>query len=167
MRLKFFLLLLIFGLTLSAHAVDVHKWVDENGITHYSDEKPDSDSLTTTVIEVPANYVTSDEENYYSVVKQWERLHQERLALKQLKLEQAKLNSVKYSESVPVVVNLDPDRKTYVPAYPYHFAKRFHRFPNDNVKDFKFKPDYPKDVRSKGRRIHPKEDFSGLRIRIK
>ena len=73
-------------------ATVVHKWVDANGITHYSDTPPEITPVQLTQIEVPDVVVTADKttSDYYSIANQWQRLHRERLERDRLALERAK-----------------------------------------------------------------------------
>ena len=79
-----------------AHAEKIHKWIDANGITHYSDEAPVKPVGDVILIELPASHTLTEgaEINYYSIFNQWKRVHQERIVREQIKLEKAKLQSI-------------------------------------------------------------------------
>ncbi|MGD8421137.1 MAG: DUF4124 domain-containing protein [Gammaproteobacteria bacterium] len=93
---------------LPAFAVGVHKWVDEKGVTHYSDEAPEA--IETTLIDLPEPAVRQAddediEDDYYSISKQWERMNRERLEREKLELERAK---------IAAAVRPPPPRTVYV-----------------------------------------------------
>ena len=96
------MLLLLSVVTLNAHAGSVHKWVDAQGVTHYSDQLPKSSANTNynavKQIDVLDSYSSSSRnsdarDDYYSVTNQWARMREERLERKQLQLEKAKADS--------------------------------------------------------------------------
>ena len=72
-------------------AVTVHTWVDEQGVTHFADAPPGGAQ--------PSNEVEVDEgptkgraeDDYYSIVNQWQRLRAEREAQDALALERDRL----------------------------------------------------------------------------
>jgi hypothetical protein len=66
---------------LPAYAGVVHKWIDEKGITHYSDEAPVSETSEMTQIELPrtTQATAGAHGDYYSIANQWERMLRERL----------------------------------------------------------------------------------------
>src|SRR5210317_692763 len=89
---------------LPAYAGVVHKWVDEKGITHYSDEAPVANTSEMMQIESPANTqaTAGTQGDYYSIANQWERMHRERLERTKLKLEKDRLKAAKRKD--------EPDR---------------------------------------------------------
>ena len=104
----------------------IHKWVDENGVTHYSDEAPVHSASEITLIELQATHSKNiDVENdYYSISNQWMRAYEERIAREKIKLEKAKVKaSQRPAEPSIVYVNEPEDR--YVVAYPYHFRHKY------------------------------------------
>lgn len=79
----------------SVSAATIHKWVDEKGITHYSDQAPAA-STGVTRFEIDARgYAISsalrESDRFYSIANQWKRLNRERLQRQQLALQQAAL----------------------------------------------------------------------------
>lgn len=125
---------------LPAYASGIHKWVDEQGVTHYSDQAPESDILQVSVIEIPAaHYTVSDiEKDYYSITNQWMRVHQERLELEKIKLEKAKQKAAQRPAPPQVVYVNESYEDRYRVAYPFFIHKKFkhkrkkHRFFKDN-----------------------------------
>jgi hypothetical protein len=80
---------------LPAYAGVVHKWVDEKGITHYSDAAPVADTSEMTQIELPrtTQATAGAQDGYYSIANQWERMLRERLERAKLKLEHGRLKA--------------------------------------------------------------------------
>lgn len=110
------------------HAGSIHKWVDENGVTHYSDQAPDENFKHVDQLDVTDVYQSSNaEDDYYSASKQWERAHAQRVARKQLQIEKAKLKQAK-AQVTPQVVYVqqenDTRRKVYYPIYSNGFLNR-------------------------------------------
>ncbi len=75
----------------------VHKWVDADGVTHYSDDPPATDATQATSIEVPApgSRTTHPQDDYYSIANQWQRMHRERLERDRIALEKAKVKAAR------------------------------------------------------------------------
>ena len=66
---------------LNAAALDYYTWVDENGITHLSEEPPEDGSGRRVRVEVPApaSGSTDPEAEYYSITNQYRRMEASRL----------------------------------------------------------------------------------------
>lgn len=120
------LTLLIACILLPAHAAVVHKWVDDKGVTHYSDQAPEASRTEVTRIDVRENDArkTSLDNDYYSIRNQWQRVHQERLQRDKLKLEQARQKAAAQATKPQVVYISDADDKRYVPVFYGSFHKR-------------------------------------------
>ena len=115
------------GIFQFADAANVHKWVDENGVTHYSDAPPEA--VETTLIDVPEPPAVSagdHEDDYYSISKQWERMNRERLEREKLAVERARLRAEQKSAAPPTVYVQQSDEVRYVPIYGGH-GYRKHR----------------------------------------
>ena len=117
-----------------AAASAVHKWIDERGVTHYSDEPPDS--VETTLIELPEPTIirTASEDDgladdYYSISNQWQRMNEERLERERLNLERARIRAARQTPVTAPAANDDEVR--YVPVYSgfgyYRPHRRHHR----------------------------------------
>lgn len=67
----------------SAVAGEVYRWVDEDGVVHFSDLPPAVDVRTAESIEIPAFAPPARNvaEDYYSVTNQLRRMREQRLAL--------------------------------------------------------------------------------------
>ena len=118
---------------LSADAASVYKWVDANGVTHYSDEAPASSTTQVTLIDVPTtqSVAANVESDYYSIANQWARLHEELIKREKLKLEKARQ---KAAQSPQIVYINEPNETRYVVAYPgflhrRHGRSRYHKKP--------------------------------------
>jgi len=111
---------------LPAYATSVHKWVDTNGITHYSDEAPASSTTQVTLIEIPTNHTLAvdAENNYYSITNQWMRLHKERIEREKIELEKAKQKAAQSPVTPQIVYVNEPSEKRYVAAYRGFFQRR-------------------------------------------
>ena len=111
-----------------AFAVGVHKWIDEQGVTHYSDEAPEA--IETTLIDLPDPVAAAPgedgSEDYYSISKQWERMNRERLEREKIQLEKAKIDAARRPPPQPVVYVQDSDDERYIPVYR-DFRYRKHR----------------------------------------
>lgn len=76
---------ILFGLSfvaLPAYAQTVKTWVDEDGVTHYSDQKPSGDEAEVKEVEVPKANVTEfeTEEANERIQKQLQQMEQDRKA---------------------------------------------------------------------------------------
>jgi hypothetical protein len=144
---------------LPAYAASVYKWVDANGVTHYSDEAPASTTTQVTLIEVPATRsVAVDAENdYYSIANQWMRLHQELIEREKITLEKTRQ---KAAQSPQIVYINEPNESRYVVAYPGFFHRGHGR------SQYHKKPEhYPGYMRKKHRRGKPSARLPGTGIR--
>jgi regulator of protease activity HflC (stomatin/prohibitin superfamily) len=67
---------------IEVHAQTVHKWVDEEGVTHYSDLKPANDGAEVREIEIPAAPVSGYDSKKVTerINKQVQQMQQEREA---------------------------------------------------------------------------------------
>lgn len=108
----------------------VHKWVDSQGITHYSDQPPDSSATPVSQIDLPEYYAVVDVENdYFSISNQWRRLFEERIERDRLKLEMAKSKAAQQPPP-PQIVTIDSPQvvQSYSP-YPWIYWP-YHRYPH-------------------------------------
>ncbi len=128
-RLSF--ILLISAVALNGHAQQFYKWVDEDGVTHYEEERP-SQNIDHVSIELPDEYVESNpEEDYYSIQNQLKRLQdrreQQRIAKQEARAEKNQ-QEVKIQEVY--VERYEPERRYYVPGYypryknPHHYKPK-------------------------------------------
>jgi len=123
------LLALTFAVPLAASAGEVNKWVDADGVTHYSDEAPVAGAIEVTLVEVPASYSepVNVEDDYYSIANQWKRIQAERLAMAKIKLAKAQLQ-VKSKPDVVYVDNYERRVIGYPGLWFPHHRKRYPRY---------------------------------------
>ena len=92
--LSFHLTLLVLLAThANVRAVTVHTWIDGDGVRHYSDEPPASataDPRRFVIADTPA---AASDEDYYSIVNQWQRMREERDESKAHRLEREQIRS--------------------------------------------------------------------------
>ena len=125
----FTLVILAGGNRVDVQAAEIHKWIDERGITHYSDEAPQSPGVTVTRLEISthgsAGPVPSQTPgDYYSIANQWQRMQQERLQQQRLELQRVAASIARQTEAEPVRDRDDSRATRYVVAYPYPLHRR-------------------------------------------
>lgn len=103
---------------LPAQAAVVHKWVDADGVTHYSDQAPEPSTTQVTMIEVAETRSVKGNNDFYSIVNQWQRMHKERIEYEKLKLEQAKQKAAQQSATPQIVYINEPPARQVTYAYP-------------------------------------------------
>ena len=83
----------------SAPAQTVHKWVDEEGTPHYSDQKPASDETEVNEIEVPSGDTvkTESEETNTRIKDQLQKMQQDRAKREQMQQEEEKARAIEES----------------------------------------------------------------------
>jgi hypothetical protein len=123
------LALLIGSNWVAAQAAAVHKWVDDRGITHYSDAAPDAPAISVVQLEISTGNSSSSaasekSDHYYSNANQWQRMQQERLQQQQLELQKAALIATRTTD--PGRTDYDDEERTtrYVVAYPAKLHRR-------------------------------------------
>jgi len=122
------------GTALPAFAIGVHKWIDEEGVTHYSDEAPEATETTLIDLPDPATGQAGDdtgEADYYSISNQWERMNRERLEREKLALEREKIAAARQPapERTVYIENSGVDRIVPIYAdfrYRKHYRNRKH-----------------------------------------
>ena len=142
----------ISSVLLPAYAGVVHKWVDEKGITHYSDEPPVAGSSEMEQIEIPetAPATAGTQNDYYSIANQWDRMLEERLKRAKLKLEHDRLKAARRDEKLDNFYAREPVEKRYVSIYrgkrPHHRPhkpspyRNYRNHPNSRLLFGKFPP---------------------------
>ncbi len=113
-----------------AQAATIHKWVDERGVTHYSDKAPDNPEASVTRLDISTGErdrtaLAANTDHYYSIANQWQRMNQERLQRQQLELQRAALSVERRAAPQPTIDKSESSTR-YVVAYPYRY-NRFHR----------------------------------------
>lgn len=117
--LKTSIVVLLCSISLSALAATVHRWVDEHGVTHFSDAPPADSVSEVKTLELSDDYpaAVDTRTNYYSIANQWERMrvereHKTRVDLEKERIRAEKAAAVAYSE--PAVEVREP---RYYPVY--------------------------------------------------
>ena len=87
--------LLLCGICMPAYATTVHKWIDADGVTHFSDAPPAGSTIEVNTLELNDNFppVAKLEADYYSIANQWKRMRDEREAKTKLRLERARIRA--------------------------------------------------------------------------
>ncbi|MGE0858589.1 MAG: DUF4124 domain-containing protein [Gammaproteobacteria bacterium] len=96
------------ALAAPADAVTVHTWVDEQGVTHFADAPPGGAQPSNEVEVDEGPTEAGAEDDYYSIVNQWQRLRAEREAQDALALERDRLEA-ELSPSAPVAPTPTPE----------------------------------------------------------
>lgn len=120
--------------------LEVYKWVDDQGVTHYSSGPPPDRTAIGEDLEMLQLDSTArsgaSEQDYFSVTNQAERLEASRLARERLRLEREKLRLQQAQSRKPAPVVEAPARESYIVRYPAHFGHfphaghRFARHPH-------------------------------------
>jgi len=113
--------ILLCNICLPAAATTVLRWVDADGVTHFSDTPPVDNAEVVTELEFRDSLPTVAEDDYYSIANQWNRMREEREAKTKLALEKAK---IRLSESAATAYT-EPveDYATYYPAYIFPYRR--------------------------------------------
>jgi hypothetical protein len=106
----------------------VYTWVDEAGVTHFSEKPPADSAIEAMQINLPAIPPTGPAlaSDYYSILRQAERmqesrLERERVRAKLLQAEaEAKRAKAAAAATGQVVPGNDYDNNVYYPAFPYY-----------------------------------------------
>jgi hypothetical protein len=128
-------LVLLTALSTSSAGV-VYTWVDDNGVTYFSDTPPTDESISVVLIEdltPPATGMAMDED-YYSVVNQARRMETQRLLSEKLMAErlqaEAEANQARAGASdalQPTIVYDDWPGGYIYPYYPRHHYRHPHK----------------------------------------
>jgi hypothetical protein len=113
---------------LQAHAGAVYTWVDPIGVTHFSETPPPDPAIQPDKIDLrPLPPPPSDADDYYSVVRQAERMESRRLENEKLEAERLQAEAEARRARVEAEAAMSPpsdtyadDDSVYLPAYPYY-----------------------------------------------
>ena len=123
---RLFILLAVCIFALDAHAQQFYKWVDENGVTHYEEERPHQ-AIDHVALEFPDEYqVSNPEEDYYSIQNQLKRL-QEWRSQQQEARQTARASAPQREVQIQEVYvqSHEPYRRYYLPRHYSHYGKRY------------------------------------------
>ena len=113
--------LLLGGCAALAQASVIHKWVDADGVTHYSDEPPTGDVTGLEQIDLPTPAIAAHRRasDYYSIANQWRRMHRERIELERARAARAGETAGASRGGDTIVVQL-PESRPSVTVLPRH-----------------------------------------------
>lgn len=129
------LIIVLSMLAVESQAQQLYKWVDAEGVTHYSETLPSQD-IDHATLEFTEDYQVADSQgDYYSIQNQLKRL-QERRAQQRAEKQQAvkqKLAKQPTPEVVYVQSN-EPGHRYYLPAY--HPRYNLHRYNKHDTRHY-------------------------------
>ncbi len=121
---------------LAAGAEQVYRWVDDNGITHFSQQPPPPGVSGLSVNEIPASQppAVDPAADYWSITNQVQRLEASRVALEQRRIEQKKLRiemaEAQRRQAEAAQDYAEPYERTLIyPAYGYRYSYYPHVYP--------------------------------------
>ena len=123
-RISLYGLVVVFVFASSVQAQKLYKWVDENGVTHYQESRPDS-NVEHVALQFPDKYdVSNPEEEYYSIQNQLKRLQESR-AQQQAARQQQQANTQAREVQIQEVYvpTHEPYRRYYAPRHYSHYGK--------------------------------------------
>ena len=130
---------LLCSISISAPAATVHRWVDEHGVTHFSDAPPAGVANDVKTLELSEDFPTAPDTrtNYYSIANQWERMREERDENTRVELEKARIRAEKAAAVAYSEPAAEPQERRYYPIYfpPAVNRGRAHGQPYNDVDD--------------------------------
>ena len=115
--------------TAVACAVEIYTWVDDSGVTHFSETPPAADASDTQIIDIAPTATPEGvmDDEFYSVVNQAERMEARRLQNEKLaadKKQAAAAADKARAEAAAIQQGQDNESvdndSYYYPAYPYY-----------------------------------------------
>jgi hypothetical protein len=108
-----------------AIAAPVFTWVDRDGVTHYSETPPENHSIDSEMIDLePAPAAgPAPADDYYSVIRQAERMEKSRLENEKARTERLKAEAaIRQAAAAEQAqsASSDDEAKRYYPAYPVY-----------------------------------------------
>lgn len=123
-------LLLLCSISLPAAATLVHRWVDADGVTHFSDALPDDAAVDVSTVELDDfPPLAAAEANYYSIANQWKRMREERQAKTKFYLEKARIRARESATAIdaePLEHSSYGGYPVYTLAHGRHHARASH-----------------------------------------
>ncbi len=133
--------------------VELYKWQDADGVTHYSEDPPPSPVTEFKSLEFPdfsasgARASTGDraEEDYFSVINQAKRMEASRLERERLRLEKEKLRQQQRSQQTIVIPDYTYEHRGYSLGYSsygdyysgYSYRHKYHRYKHHYAPHYK------------------------------
>lgn len=114
-----------------AHASEIYRWVDDDGVVHYSDTKPDEPFATLQIEDTrPAGYHPA--EDFYSIVNQARRLNETLVELATVRQEREERRRVEAQETA---FTEPPSYELYqYAAYPLYYSPPVVNYPNHSIR---------------------------------
>jgi hypothetical protein len=115
-----------------AHAGSVYTWIDPHGVTHFSESPPPDPAIQPAMIDLQPlpPPPPSDYDDYYSVVRQAERMERRRLENEKLEAERLQAEAETRRARIEAEAAMrSPDTYAdddyrYLPVYPYYPGHR-------------------------------------------
>jgi hypothetical protein len=130
---------LLCSISILTPAATVHRWVDEHGVTHFSDAPPAGGASDVKILELSDDFPAAPDTrtNYYSIANQWERMRDERDQKTRVELEKARIRAEKGAAVAYSEPAAEPEERRYYPVYFPRAANRgrAHRQPHYDVDD--------------------------------
>jgi hypothetical protein len=110
----------------AAYAGAIYTWVDAGGVTHFSESPPPDPVTQPAMIELMPPPPPADTDDYYSIIRQAERmerrrLENEKLAAERLQAEaEARRARIEAEAAMQAPASYADDGSVYLPAYPYY-----------------------------------------------
>ena len=146
----YFLVLSVLFAVTPVSASGIHKWVDADGVTHYSDVQPESGNPVSTLdIPVRDSARSADGDHYYSIQNQWRRVNQARLAREKKEQEQArlKLEKSRLATVVPVTEVAETPAKSRRSESRRNRSSRYADYQRPRYNPWPIKRYYPHKVK--------------------
>ena len=132
------------------HAGQVYTWVDDDGVTHFSETPPANAATDTQLIDILPTPATTGalDEDFYSVIKQAERMESRRLENEKLAAEKKKADAeASKARAEATAIQQGPYNDSasfnarYYPVYPYY--PRYGHHPGGPGHGYRPKPVHP------------------------
>ena len=115
-----------------AHAEAIYTWVDKLGVTHFSETPPLDPAVQPAMIEVtpPPPAPPPEYDDYYSVIRQAERMERRRLENEKLEAERLQAEAEALRARMEAEQAMQPpedyadEDSQYLPVYPYYPSYR-------------------------------------------
>jgi hypothetical protein len=109
-----------------SHAGAVYSWVDPDGVTYFSETPPPEPGLPARMIELAPLPPPPADDDYYSIIRQAERMERRRLESEKLEAErrlaeaEARRARMEAEAAAQPPATYQDERTIYFPAYPYY-----------------------------------------------
>ena len=107
----------LLGLNTASQAVTVHTWIDSEGVRHFADGPPPDQVPSNEIVINHGAPTNGQNDDYYSIDKQWQRLRAEGEARDALALERARIEEVSRDYYPPAAPEPAPARPNFYPNF--------------------------------------------------